>query len=67
LQNYFFFNISKSTDVASNEMYHIYDQQITPKTRFYNGPPSQMEEWLENISLDFIWRQMTKISSWSNE
>jgi molybdopterin-biosynthesis enzyme MoeA-like protein len=45
LQNYFFFNIFKSTDVASNEMYHIHDQQITPKTRFYNGPPSQMEEW----------------------
>lgn len=67
LQNYFFFNIFKSTDVASNEMYHIHDQQITPKTRFYNGPPSQMEEWLENISLDFIWRQITKISSWSNE
>lgn len=66
-QDYFSLNISQSNDAASIEMFHVHQQQITQKTRFYNGPPSQMEQWLENISLDFIWRQLKNTSSWSNK
>jgi len=67
MQDYFSLNISQSKDAASIEMFHVHQQQMMQKTRFYNGPPSQMEQWLENISLDFIWRQLKNTSSWSNE
>ncbi len=56
----FAFNCFQEDELITLDMYHICPEKQDHKRRQFNGAAPQLDKWIQNNCLDYIWRKLSE-------